>query len=237
MQQQQQHTSPRKPPAPRVMRTETLGHSVEGRPIVVHTFGTGSVGTLVMAGIHGDESSTLVLAERLIFMLSHGELSDVLQTSSVAIIPVANPDGVQRGTRTNARRVDVNRNFPASNWGTSRKGTYHGGPAALSEPETVAIQKAVQTLRPRRIISIHSITRGRHCNNYDGPAEQLAQRMAKHNGYPVTANIGYPTPGSFGSWAGIDLQIPVITLELPRDLPGELAWQSNRAALIEALRD
>jgi protein MpaA len=60
--------------------------------------------------------------------------------------------------------------------------------------------------------------------------------MAMHNVYPVKATIGYPTPGSFGSWAGIDLQIPVITLELPRDLPSEKAWEGNRDALLEAIR-
>jgi protein MpaA len=61
--------------------------------------------------------------------------------------------------------------------------------------------------------------------------------MAGFNGYPVTATIGYPTPGSFGSWAGIDLGIPVITLELPRELSGPKAWESNRQALLVALRN
>ena len=35
----------------------------------------------------------------------------------------------------------------------------------------------------------------------------------------------------------VDAEAGVITLELPRDLPGELAWEGNRAALIEALRE
>ena len=67
--------------------------------------------------------------------------------------------------------------------------------------------------------------------------QALASRMSALNGYPVTANIGYPTPGSFGSWAGIDQGIPVITLELPRELSGERAWETNRQALIASLRD
>ena len=28
--------------------------------------------------------------------------------------------------------------------------------------------------------------------------------------YPVEPSIGYPTPGSFGTWAGIEKQIPTI---------------------------
>ena len=42
----------------------------------------------------------------------------------------------------------------------------------------------------------------------------LAYKIAKIIGYPVQKNIGYPTPGSFGTWAGIDNKIPVVTLEL-----------------------
>lgn len=216
------------------MTTEILGHSVEGRPIVLHRFGDGPVATLVIGGFHGDEPTGITLAQKLIELLQTGNVQ--LDTHSVAIIPVANPDGYAKGKRANARRVDINRNFPAKNWATTRPGTYHGGKAPLSEPETVILKNAVESLHPRQIISIHSIGRGRECDNYDGPGEELAKRMSLYNGYPVRDNIGYPTPGSFGSWAGIDRQIAVITLELPRELPGEQAWQDNREALIAALK-
>ena len=89
--------------------------------------------------------------------------------------------------------------------------------------------------KPEWIISIHSIARGKHCNNYDGPARWLAEAMYRHNGYPVTATMGYPTPGSLGSWAGIDKQIPIVTLELPREDPGMSAWMQNRDALLAAI--
>jgi protein MpaA len=220
-------------PAP-VMETTTLGQSVEGRPIVMHRFGTGDVGTLIIGGIHGDETTAYKLAERFVDLLRQG--GELGTDGAVAIIPIANPDAAVMGRRTNARRVDINRNFPAANWSTTRKGVYHGGSSALSEPETRAIHVAVESLKPKRIVSIHSIGRGRECNNYDGPGESLAQRMAAQNGYPVRATIGYPTPGSFGSWAGTDLKIAVVTLELPRDLPADRAWETNRGALLQAIR-
>jgi protein MpaA len=216
-----------------LMQTQTLGTSVQGRPILLHRFGNGPVGTLVIGGMHGDESTSIAVANELVEVLKDGDVS--VLDGTVAVIPVANPDGFAAGKRRNSRQVDINRNFPAANWGKSRPGTYHGGPEPLSEPETVVIRDAVKALAPRQIISIHSITRGRECNNYDGPGEELAKRMAQHNGYAVKDNIGYPTPGSFGSWAGIDLQIPVITLELPRDLPADKAWEGNRQALLEAV--
>jgi protein MpaA len=63
----------------------------------------------------------------------------------------------------------------------------------------------------------------------------LAAVLARYNGYPVQASVGYPTPGSFGSWAGNDLGIPVVTLELPRHNNGEKAWAENRDGLLDVM--
>ena len=90
--------------------------------------------------------------------------------------------------------------------------------------------------QPNRIITLHAITRGRHGNNFDGPAEGLAKTMSRHNEYSVLKSMGYPTPGSFGSWAGVDRQIPTITLELPSDASGQTAWRENREALLSAIQ-
>jgi protein MpaA len=121
-------------------------------------------------------------------------------------------------TRVNANKVDLNRNWPTQNWreNTETPGSpYFGGPVAASEPETRALMGLMDQLQPRVIVSIHSPYR---VVNFDGPQPQtlqLAEAMAARNGYPVTASIGYPTPGSFGNWAGVERQIPTITLELP----------------------
>jgi protein MpaA len=56
--------------------------------------------------------------------------------------------------------------------------------------------------------------------------------MASANGYAVKGWIGYPTSGSLGSWAGADLGIPVVTLELPASTSGADAWEKNRAAIL-----
>jgi len=148
----------------------------------------------------------------------------------VAVLPRANPDGLVRGTRTNARGVDLNRNFAARNW---RPGV--GGPRPESEPETRAVLRAIATTAPARIVSIHSITPGRACNNYDGPARRIARAMHLANGYPVVDRLG-PCPGSLGNWAGVDRGVPIITLELPRGVGGREAWEANREALLLVVR-
>ena len=105
--------------------------------------------------------------------------------------------------------VDLNRNFPASNYKNSRR----YGKESASEPETQAILRALDQLQPALIISIHSIDGGRECDNYDGPGEAMATVMSGYNKYPVEPTIGYPTPGSMGTYCGIDRKIPMITLE------------------------
>ena len=47
-------------------------------------------------------------------------------------------------------------------------------------------------------------------------------------GYKVEESIGYPTPGSFGTYCGIERNIPTITLELPEKEDKELLWNTNK---------
>lgn len=210
------------------MQRAIIGQSVEGKPIEMLRFGNGTSPVLVLAAIHGDEPTSRFMTDRLIQQLA------VDPSANVAVIPCANPDGLENDTRTNAHGVDLNRNFPAANWKHTHPARNFGGPAPLSEPESLALLHLIESLKPRLIISIHSMDHP--CNNYDGPGEPIAQLMSQHNGYPVRDNIGYPTPGSLGSWAGIDRHIPIITLELPRHQSGEQAWLANREALMAACR-
>ncbi len=179
---------------------------------------------LIFAAIHGNEPLGVPLAERLIDELkAHPYL---LEKRRAVIIPIVNPDGLARRSRYNVNGVDLNRNFPAKNW--KPRGKRHGTSQA-SESETQALIAAMKRYPPTRILSIHAPL---HCINYDGPAEKLAREMAQLSGYPVRENIGYPTPGSFGSWAGADLNIPVITLELRRNIKRSELWPEMGAAVL-----
>jgi murein peptide amidase A len=225
------------PPAARFTstpRVEIIGHSVLGIPLALYRFGHSGPLTLIFGGIHGNERNSADLARRLAEHLSTHP--DEYRDRRVLLLPVANPDGTVKDSRTNAHDVDLNRNFPATNWAAGKEGPQYGGTAPLSEPESAALAKLVEDSDPDRIISIHAIFGGRECNNYDGPAESLATRMGRHNRYPVKKSIGYPTPGSFGTWAGVERQIPVITLELPQGLPGEECWTAHREALLAVIQ-
>ncbi len=213
------------------MRIVTRGISVEGRSIEAYIRGRSAEPTiLILGGMHGDEPKGVYVARRLIAQLDGKP--DTGTGSRWVVIPVVNPDGYEQRRRRNVRLVDINRNFPTRSWTEiTRRSRMYGGKAPASEPETRAVIKAVTSYRPGLIVTIHSIDRHRHCNNYDGPCKALAQMMRRFNKYPVVSSLGYPTPGSFGTWAGIERHIPTITLELPSHHSPKRCWEDNCLAL------
>ncbi|MEB3245460.1 MAG: M14 family zinc carboxypeptidase [Vampirovibrionales bacterium] len=235
--------------------THTIGTSVQGRPLRLTLLGAGQppeapLRVLYIGAFHGDEAISARLLEQFLAECQKNPGQMPKLTGPIGILPMLNPDGVAANTRTNANGVDLNRNWPTQNWRQNHEqpgSAYYGGAQPASEPETQALLACIEQLKPQIIVSIHSPYR---VINYDGPAPQtlaLAEAMAACNGYPVTASIGYPTPGSFGTWAGLEQQIPTLTLELP-DLnepsPGYPAtpdaldarvWQENAPALMACI--
>ncbi len=212
-----------------------IGRSVEGRPIHMVEFGSGDDVTLFFGCFHGNERSTPRFALEFARML-HRDPSLVAPGKRVVIVPILNPDGFAKGTRRNARGVDLNRNYPTSNWGQQPegRGRVAFGEAAASEPETQVVLRLMERIPPTKILSVHQPLA---CNNPDGPAGLgLAMLMAQYNGYPVEPYIGFPTPGSYGTYAGKELGIPMVTLELSPGRPDEPAfdqmWADNREALL-----
>lgn len=209
-----------------------IGTSRQRRPIKAFVTRRRSYRSLlILGGMHGDEPKSVSVAQRFIDNLESSPPS--AQPVRWIVAPTVNPDGYERRNRRNAHRIDINRNFPTANWQRGRRRSrMFGGDAPGSEPETQAIIALVRRYRPDLIVTIHSIGQNRFCNNYDGPGRGYATRMARRNGYPVTSTIGYPTPGSFGTWAGIERGIPTITLELPSHHSLKQCWEDNQTALL-----
>ena len=162
--------------------------------------------TILIAGcFHGDEPSGKYLIEKYLE-------KDIEPDNRLLFIPCLNPDGLIAGTRGNAAEVDLNRNFPAKNWEASAKDKYYGGKAPASEAETKFMVAVIEKYCPDLILTLHEP----YCIvNYDGPAFDAAKKISEITGYRLEQSIGYPTPGSFGTYCGIERNIPVITLELP----------------------
>ncbi len=121
-----------------------LGRSVNGQPLTMQVLGSGPDAVLIIGGIHGDEPTGADVASELeSFLRSHPEFLD---GHTVGILARANPDGLLRGTRVNARGVDLNRNFPDRNWHREHAGEVRHGSRPASEPETLAVMTAIETL-------------------------------------------------------------------------------------------
>ncbi|MBL8840090.1 MAG: succinylglutamate desuccinylase/aspartoacylase family protein [Planctomycetes bacterium] len=228
------------PPRPVVFRSdfdhaitvEPIVHperSVAGRPLRYWVFGDGAEVVLVLGGMHGDErSSTEAAYDLLEWACDH---PTELGGRKLVVAPDVNPDGNVDLTRRNARSVDLNRNFPAQNW-LIEDGGHGPGPYPASEPETRFVLALLNIYAPTRVIATHAAAA---CVNFDGPGEALAEAMSRACGLPTASTIGYPTPGSLGSYLGADRGVPTITFELAtKDRVGP-AGDATLAALLAAL--
>lgn len=161
---------------------------------------------LVIGCMHGDEPQGEYLIEE--YLKSNTE-------TKLLFIPCLNPDGLKNNTRVNANGVDLNRNFPTKNWELTEKNNFYGGQEPASEIETKFLINVIEEYKPELILTLHAPYK---VVNYDGNALNIAQKISEIIKYPVEASIGYPTPGSFGTWAGIENNIPTITLELDEEI-------------------
>ena len=208
-----------------VARAVEIGHSVQARPILMRTIGRGLRKVLLIGGIHGDEREGHLAAAELPEAFVARDLGSRV---TLFVVEDLNPDGSADDTRGNANRVDLNRNFPARNFGGA-------GGDALSQPEARVLHRLVLDLRPDLIIVLHS-WRGRRFINFDGPAADLAARFSRLSGYPLVRSDEFePTPGSLGSWIGRDLGMPILTLEFQRGSDPRQCWEDTREALLEVI--
>ncbi len=203
--------------------------SVKGFPILMSEFAPlktrkpqGRI--LIVGGTHGDELTSVSMTIRWIEKLNRHH-SGLFHWH---MVPMMNPDGVlKRGaTRTNDNGVDLNRNMPSDDWERNaikywvEKGgkdpRKYPGEAASSEPETQWLIDEIKSFKPDAIISIHAPY---GVVDFDS----LLLNTAPKNLGKLHLNLLGTYPGSLGNYAGINLNIPVITLELPHawEMPSE----------------
>ncbi|MBL8020970.1 MAG: DUF2817 domain-containing protein [Leptospirales bacterium] len=202
-----------------------FGKSHAGLDISTNRYGTGQLSVLLIGGVHGDESEGYIFAERF-----ESELQkDKIKLPDEVVLHVCarlNPDGCKANRRTNHRNVDLNRNMPTKDWtGEFTNVRYYPGPHAGSESENQALLAMIQETRPSVILSLHSYENP--MVNFNGESEDLGKAMSEKNGLPAKGDIGYPTPGSLGTYAGWERNIPTITLEILRGQDPDTVWSTH----------
>lgn len=190
---------------------QVVGHSVAGRSILSWQQGdpTGEFKVLVVGSVHGDERQGMrVVAKLRQDLASRGEPKGI----GLWTVKTANPDGTAANTRRNARRVDLNRNFPYR-WDGRLDGGYNSGPRPASEPETRAMMKLSRRVRFDLAIWFHQPW-GRTllpCNG-DRPWALLYARLSGLRG-DRGCDRGY-YPGSAINWQHHILGTTAFVVEL-----------------------
>lgn len=203
---------------------------------------------LVFSLMHGDELDSGSVARAWM-----ERLTEISPRSTWRIIPLSNPDGWRKNSRTNNNGVDINRNFPTKNWhreatkywekSTQKNPRRFPGISPGSEKETKCVMKHIQDFSPNLIVSIHTPL---GLLDLDGPK---VHHYPQYKKLPWLRLGNYP--GSLGRYMWQDKKVPVLTIELRgsnvinnmsdldrlQDISGLIALMANKKTLLPISND
>src|SRR3989344_2248838 len=246
---------PQPPAQPPVDETKTvIGASVEKRDITAYHYGEGTKELLFVGGIHGGYSwnTALVAYELMDYLEANPNV--IPKNIRVTVIPVLNPDGLNKVTGTGAARflatdvspskntqisgrfnahdVDLNRNFDCD-WqsqGTWQNTAVSGGSKAFSEQESQAFKSYIETNKPGAVVIWYSAVGGvfaSNCHNGVLPETRvLLNTYAKASGYKAYEDFDfYEITGDMANWLAKN-NIPAISVLLSNHKDTE--WTKNK---------
>lgn len=212
------------------MDLQILTTTRTGLPVLSYRWKNGNNRVLILGAVHGDEIEGVWCAQ----MLLQSFLQNFSLHLDLTLVPQMNPEGVFLRERRNAVGVDLNRNLPTKDWSPEvSTPRYNPGPAAGSEPESRALVGLIDQFSPQFILTLHS---WHPLLNTNGDCERFAKKMQEHTGYRIDADIGYPTPGCLGTYAGIERNIPTLTFEIERGLSIEKIREIHFPAIVDSLK-
>jgi protein MpaA len=186
-----------------------IGHSVDGRAIRAERIGDRSSPrkVLVVGNIHGDEPEGIRIVDRV-----RHRFADRLGDVDLWAIDTVNPDGLAAGTRGNAHRVDLNRNF-GHGFDPTLSGGYESGPHPFSEPESRAIRDLARRVDFDVAIWYHQPWGETldPCNSTGA----VARRYARLSGLETKDGCDHDLPGSAIGWQHHRFGTAAFVVELP----------------------
>lgn len=239
-------------------KTKTIiGKSTEGRDIVAYHYGSGTTTELLfVGGIHGgyEWNTVLVAYEAMDYLKANPSI--IPSNLKVTIIPVLNPDGLNKVVETsdrftkadvstsrsvvtsgrfNANDVDLNRNFDCD-WQSTGKWqsrTVSGGDEVFSESESQAIKNYVETNKLSAVVVWYSAAGGVYSSScHSGilaETKTLTNVFAKASGYKAYDEFdSYEITGDMVNWFAKE-KIPAISVLLTTH--DDIEWTKNKAGI------
>lgn len=219
-----------------------IGSSVKGHSLYDFTIGSPDADSsvLVVGTMHAREYiCATVLMQEIEYYLSNYNCmiggmkpADVLENTQIHYVVMANPDGVEISQKSyarwksNARGVDLNRNFPTKKFvsGGTKGAEGYSGKKALSEPESRAIAVLTVKLKTKQklqgVINYHAMGRIIYgsCSSKKIAKDtktmyQIAKRETNYIAAPESSKTKSPG-GQYREYVMYLLGIPSITIEV-----------------------
>jgi len=212
------------------MDSFVFAETANGLAIPAFKFGDSGPKVLIIGGVHGNEPEGVVAS----FGLLKNFVREFSLRIKLTLIPSFNLDGILASSRLNGNGVDLNRNLPTEDWNPQAfDPKYPPGPNAGSEPENQALVKFLENEKPTFVLSLHS---WHPLLNVNGDCLLEAQEISRLTGYEIKEEIGYPTPGCLGTYAGLERDLPTLTYEIQRGLPPSETLRIHIPAILAGLR-
>src|SRR3989304_6355406 len=127
---------------PNLFELKEVGKSVEGRPINLIKLGHGVTKIFMWSQMHGDESTATRALLDMLNMIgssrSESFIRAIMESTTLFLLPMVNPDGAERYQRRNALDIDINRDG-----------------VALQTPEARVLKAVRDEFRPEFGFNLH----------------------------------------------------------------------------------
>jgi len=126
-----------------LFEVSALGHSYESRSIYRVVLGSGTTRVLIWTQMHGNESTgTKAVLDFFNWIENPGSQKrlrdELLNSCTLCVVPMLNPDGAERYTRLDSRGIDLNRDVLEKN-----------------APESRLLQEILKTFDPDYCFNLH----------------------------------------------------------------------------------
>lgn len=250
---------------PRLAKKIIIGYSVQQKPLVGIILSSKKKTMtdmpkkkfLYFGNIHGDET---VGRELLIRFITHmceqygvnSQITTILDKYEIHIIPSVNPDGFERGIRTNIRGYDLNRNYhdrfygqisrmqpetlAVTNWCRQHRfslgANLHGGSLVVNYPYDGNAQHRSGVYTPTKDDALFK----RIAKSYSMYNREMKNSVQFKEGI-TNGSFWYILYGGFQDWIYTEMNVKTVTIEVskikhPHGYQLPLYWEKNREALI-----